>query len=191
MAMVSGCRASQVALRVKDPPPEQGSRRRGSDAWAGETPWRRSWHLSPALLAVNPPDRGVWCAAARRLPRGRHDGGDPARRHRAASLGHPAPGVTSAGTTAPEAAAVQRGRPGVWTPSRARQSLRGCRGLRAPALSREAEGAAWGRRAARARPLLPRGLGIRAPGPPPRQPAPALQRRAAAASSLVLCRSQG
>lgn len=76
------------------------------------------------------------------------------------------------------------GRPGVWTPSRARQSLRGCRGLRAPALSREAEGAAWGggqRGPASASPWP----GIRAPAGPPRQPASSLQ-RTRRRSSLVL-----
>ncbi|CAI9176169.1 unnamed protein product [Rangifer tarandus platyrhynchus] len=89
------------------------------------------------------------------------------------------------------------GRPGVWTSSGARQGPRGCHGLRAPGFARvsarqenpardrrrrpsgrRSGRSGLGRRAARARPLLPCGPAIRAPGPTPSRPdpAPALQR---------------
>ena len=80
LAMVSRCRASQVALLVKNPPANAVIQETRFDPWVGEIPWRRSWQLSLAFLTVNPMDRGVLRAAIRRLPKGRQDGRDSAPR---------------------------------------------------------------------------------------------------------------
>ena len=55
--------ASQVALVVKNLPPNAGDVRHGFDPWVRKIPWRRKWNPTPVFLLENPMEREAWWTA--------------------------------------------------------------------------------------------------------------------------------
>ena len=58
----------QVALVVKNPPPNAGRHKRHRfDSWVRKIPWRRAQQATPVFLPENPMDRGAWQALVHRV----------------------------------------------------------------------------------------------------------------------------
>lgn len=179
------------ALRVRTPTPEQGSRRLGPMPGPGERPGGGIRGISAPHSLAATPDRGVWCAATAAPPVGsRVNTMEGQRAGIVRRVGTRPRCDLGGGPTCSRGCegAVQGGGRGRVDTLEARQSLRGCRGLRARFVRSRRR--LLGRPGGQTRPSASQWPGD--PVHPGRRPWPApASSDARARFFAVLCRSQG